>query len=326
MTKLNTIHYPQTKDLNISNEYSLDILKNNELYLELEMSFLKKYSYSSLKTFSFNQDGFLSLLLELKNKGDIAISLGETNAVIEAGKLYEKLGFDITWINLTKEGQVNFEEISSLEVEFIFISSYVMDTFIKTDLEKIKKLTGSVLISNGTVEVNALSDVVYFDPYKLVGFNTSGILLNNDLLKKQSIGYVDNVGVYLIFNALKNQSFIYTLKNKFKKNLINLFGEDIYFFVDSDLTFDFTLHFALKGIKARELIRTLSLDKILITNGEGCSLGLSQPSKIIQAMGFEEEISRNGISLSFGDEINDTNIEKVCKLFYRRYRQIKVLT
>ena len=326
MFKLNAIHYPSINDINIPKEFSLDILKNNELYLESEKSFLKKYSYSSLKTFSFNQDGFLSLLLELKDKGSIAISLGETNALIEAGKLYEKLGFDITWINLSKDGQVNLDEIKNYDVEFLFISSYIMDTFVKTDLAQVKELTNSTIISNGTIDVSNLSDAIYFDPYKLVGFNTSGVLLSDELFAKQSIGYIDNISVYLIFKALQNQSFIYTLKNKFKDSLENVFCDDIYYFVDSSITLDFTLHIALKGIKARELIRTLSLDEILITNGEGCSLGLSQPSKIIQAMGYDEEISRNGISLSFSQEIDDQNIEKICKLFYRRYRQIKVLT
>lgn len=326
MIKLNTIHYPIINDINISREFSLDILKNNELYLESETSFLKKYSYSNLKTFSFNQDGFLSLLLELKNKGSIAISLGETNALIEAGKLYEKLGFDIVWINLCKDGQINFDDIKNIDVQFLFISSYIMDTFVKTDLRKIKELSKTTIISNATVDVSDSSDVIYFDPYKLVGFNTSGVLLCDGLFATQSIGYIDNISVYLIFKALKNQSFIYTLKKKFKDNLEEIFGEDIYYFVDSSLTLDCTLHIALKGIKARELIRTLSLDEILITNGEGCSLGLSQPSKVIQAMGYNEEITRNGISLSFCEEIDDTNIEKICKLFYRRYRQIKVLT
>ena len=326
MVKLNTIHYPLTNDINIPKEFSSDILKNNELYLELETSFLKKYFFSSLKTFSFNQDGFLSLLFDLKKKGSIAISLGETNAVVEAGKLYETLGFEITWINLTKEGQINFDEISNLDVDFVFISSYTMDTFVRTDLNKVKLLTTAIIISNGTIEVDENSDAIYFDPYKLLGFNTSGVLLNNELFDKQAIGYTDNISVYLLINALNNQSFIYTQKEKFKDSLESIFGDDLYFFVDTDATFEFTLHFALKGIKARELIRTLSLDEILITNGEGCSLGLSQPSKIIQAMGYSEEISRNGISFSFCEEIEDSEIEKICKLIYKRYRQIKVLT
>lgn len=325
MIKLNTIHYPVVEDINIQKELSLNILNNNELYLEVETSFLKKFSFSSLKTFSFNKDGFLCLLLDLQSKGTIAISLGETNALIDAGKLYEKLGFDITWIDLQKDGQINFDTLSKVDVDFLFISSYIMDTFVTTDLEKIKKLNSVTIISNGSAEYSCYSDVIYFDPYKLVGFNVSGVLLNNDLFEKQSIGYLDNISVYLIFKALKNQSFIYTLKNKFKKKLEEVFSEDIYFFVNPDCTLDSTLHIALQGIKARELIRTMALDEILITNGEGCSLGLSQPSRILRAMGYSEDICRNGISLSFSQEIDDIDIKKVCTLMYKRYKQIKVL-
>ena len=326
MIKLNTIHYPNIKDISIPSSFSLNILNNNELYLETKKALLKKYLFSDLKTFSFTVDGFLSLFLSLKDKGNIAISVGETNAVVQAGKLYEKLGFEIIWISLNNDGQINIEQISKLNANFLFLSSYVMDTFVKIDLEKIKTLTNAVLISNATVEYNSFSDVVYFDPYKLIGFNTSGVLLHNKLFDEQAIGYEDNIAVYLIDDALKNQKFELTQKNKFKESLEEKFKDDIYFFVDSSITLEFALHFALKGIKARELIRTLSLDEILITNGEGCSLGLSQPSKIIQAMGYSEDISRNGISFSFFENISDEDIEKTTTLMYKRYRQIKVLT
>ena len=99
----------------------------------------------------------------------------------------------------------------------------------------------------------------------------------------------------------------------------------MYFFVDSKDTLEYSLHFALKNIKAREIIRTLALNSILITNGEGCSLGLSMPSRVIQAMGYEELISRNAISLTFTQIFEDEEIEKIVKAFAKKYRQIKVL-
>ncbi|MFW2308252.1 cysteine desulfurase, partial [Aliarcobacter butzleri] len=61
-------------------------------------------------------------------------------------------------------------------------------------------------------------------------------------------------------------------------------------------TLPYTLHFALKDIKAREIIRTLAFDSIFLSKGEGCSLGLSKPSRIIQAMGYDETTRRNAIS------------------------------
>ena len=83
------------------------------------------------------------------------------------------------------------------------------------------------------------------------------------------------------------------------------------------------MHFGLKDIKTRELIRTLALNKIFITNGEGCSLGLSKPSRIIQEMGYDETISRNSIHLSFNEQLSDEIIENIVNIIANKYLQIK---
>lgn len=325
MIKLNSHQYPRVKDLNISKEYALDILKNNDKYETLEKKFLKGFDKNSLKTFSFNKDGFLSLLCELGSKGKIAISKGESEALIEAGEFYESLGFKVFWIELLKDGKVDMKGLKDLDVDFLFISSYVMDTYIKTDIKKIKKFSNAKVISNATFKVSSDSDLIYFDPYKLSGFSTSGVILFNDELKEQTIGYKDNLSVVLIFELLEKLLFNPSVKELFRVVLEEKFGDDLYYFVDSDQTLDFTLHFGLKGIKARELIRTLALDEICITNGEGCSLGLSRPSRVIQQMGYKEEISRNAISLSFKEYMTGYELEKVIDLIYKRYKQIRIL-
>lgn len=325
MIKLNKLQYPETKDINVSKEYALDILKNNDKYENLEEKFLRKFGYLNLKTFSFNPDGFLSLLCSLGQKGKIAISKGETISLVKAGEIYESLGFKVNWIPLKKNGKVDINILKNLDVDFLFLSSYVMDTFVKTDIKTIKSLIDTKIISNGTFAASKHSDVLYFDPYKLFGFATSGVILFNDEFETQSIGFKDNLSVILISEILDLEFFSSSLKNEFKKELIESFGDDIYFFVDSDDTFDEALHFGLKGIKARELIRTLALDEILITNGEGCSLGLSKPSSIIQTMGYDEDTSRNSISLSFNESIELEKIKEVVKIMNKRYKQIRIL-
>jgi len=322
--KLNSLQYRNMQNLHIEDELSLNVLSNNEKFSQLQDEFLKKYSFSKLNTFSFCKDGFLGLLLQLNKQGKIAISKGESEAIFQAGLTFESLGFDLVWLDLNKDGKVKIEQIK--DIDFIFVSSYVMDTFVKTNLEEIKANSEAKIISNASANFSEISDAIYFDSYKLTGYATSGVLLFDDeLFEEKSFGFIDSIAVYTVWQALASQSFETSIKNDFKEKLEEVFGENIYFFVDSDDTLDFTLHFALKNIKAREMIRTLGLDEIHITNGEGCSLGLSRPSRIIQAMGYDETTSRNALSLTFIEKLDIDTISKVTKTFAKKYRQIKVL-
>ncbi len=324
--KFNTLQYSNVQDLHISDDLSLSILKTNSEYEILEQEFLKRFQFKELNSFSFSRDGFLSILLHLNKTGKIAVSIGETESLIQASNTFESLGFELQYINLQKDGNIDYSQIEKLEVDYIFLSSYVMDTFVKTNLEKVKKLTNAKVISNASANFDKNSDVIYFDPYKLTGFSLHGLILFNDeLFDPQSIAFKDTLALSFIDKSLKQRTLDTSSKAKFIEKLKEIFDEDIYFFVDNQNTLEFSLHFALKGIKARELIRTLALDEVHITNGEGCSLGLSKPSRIIQAMGYDELTSRNSISLTFTKSYDEQTIEKIVKTMAKKYRQIKVL-
>ena len=324
MIKLNYLQYSKLKNIEISNDFSLSALTSNDEFEALNLEYKNLFGYKKLKTFSFSKEGFLGLFLELKGK--IAISCGESEAIIEAGQLYESLGFEIIWINLNKDGKVNLKKIKNENIDFLFLSSYVMDTFVKTRLKEVKKITSAKIISNGSAEISLYSDSIYFDNYKLSGYNLSGVLLFNDInFELLQIGLIDTIAVKTCFEAMKNQNFNHEMKDIFLEKLKDKLKDNIYFFVNPEDTLSYSLHFGLKDIKARELIRTLALNKIFITNGEGCSLGLSKPSRIIQEMGYDETISRNSIHLSFNEQLSDEMIENIVNIIANKYLQIKAL-
>lgn len=321
--KLNVLQYNPIKIDFIDENYSLDSLVDNSHFEELTKKYKEKFGFSKLKTFSFSKEGFLALFLELRGK--IAVSVGECEALINGAKLYESLGFEIIWIGLNKDGKVNLKKIENENVDFLFLSSYVMDTFVITSLEEVKKLTTAKIISNASAQISSFSDAIYFDNYKLTGYNLSGVILFEDenLFELLNIGFIDTLAVKYCFEALENQEFNYEMKEKFLKKLKEKFAEDLYFFVNPKDTLPYSLHFALKSIKARELIRTLALNNIFLTNGEGCSLGLSKPSRIIQTMGYDELTSRNSIQMAFNRFFSDEEIEKIVNTIYLKYKQIK---
>lgn len=330
--KLNALQYnPITLDFKSFENYSLDSLKGldaNVEFVSLIKEFKDKFNFSAIKTFSFSKEGFLGLFLELsfKTKSKISVSLGECEALIQGAKLYQSLGFDIEFIELNKDGSVNLEQIKNKDIEFLFLSSYVMDTFMITSLEEVKKFTNAKIISNASADFSKFSDVIYFDSYKLCGYHFSGVILFDDeLLDNSSLAFIDTIAIKACFETLKNQSFNIKVKEIFKQKLIAKFKDDIYFFVDNSKTLPYTLHFGFKNIKARELIRTLVFDNIFLSNGEGCSLGLSKPSRIIQSMGYDETTSRNSISLNFLEDYSEESIQKVVDKIFQKYKQIVIL-
>lgn len=325
MLQLNSLQYNKCDELQISNEYSINALVPNELFDDLCRKYYKKFHYKRLKTFSFSKEGFLGLLLELKGK--IAVSVGETQFLIDGAKMYESLGFEIHWVRLNKDGTINLYDLQNHDIDYLFLSSYVMDTFLEIDFNRIKKFTKATIISNATAHRNTQSDAYYFDNYKLNGFNVSGVLLFNDeLFSLLPIGQIDTIAVKICFESLEKQSFKSEVKEMLIEELCKLFSEDVNLFVKREKTLPNTVHFGLKGIQARELIRTMALSKIYISNGEGCSLGLSTPSRIIQEMGYDENMSRTAISLSFSDDLTRDEIIEFIKTLYLKYQQIKMLS
>ncbi|NQY94924.1 MAG: cysteine desulfurase, partial [Campylobacteraceae bacterium] len=241
MVKLNALQYQNTHTPTLDESYSVEPLKNNSEFERITTSFKKEYKHKSLNTFSFTKEGFLSLFFQLN--GSIAISLGECEAIVQAGKMYEKLGHTVTWISLNSEGEIKYQACKDLKVDFFFVSSYVMDTFMQTSLEKIKENSAAKIISNCSANKYAKNaDLILFDAYKLSGYGVCGVILySDDELEEQYDGETDVLGLKLIHQALEKQKFVISNKDEFIEVLKDEFKENLHFFVDANLTLPYTL-------------------------------------------------------------------------------------
>ncbi|WP_321778576.1 cysteine desulfurase [Sulfurimonas sp.] len=324
MYKLNSLNYAQASSLNISKDLSIQTLSSNIELDKLKTELKNRFNFSSIHSFSFCKSGFLGLMLEIRE--DIAVSLGESEAIIEAAKEYEKLGFGVSYIDILKDGNINYDTIKSCSNAYMFISAYIIDTFVKIDLKKVKNNFNGKIISNISPTLDAsFCNIAYFDIYKLSGYFTHSVLLHNDVFEEQNISSIDAIGLKIICNETAKEKETITYKNSFIKELRKSLKDDIFFFVDNNLTLTNVVHFGLKGIKARQVIRNLSLANIFVTNGEGCSLGLSKPSRILQEMGYCEIDSRQAFSLSFCQNFNEEQTSFIVSKISKSYRQIKAL-
>ncbi len=321
MIRLNGLQYNLLQNFTVDERYSLESLKVNEELDLLQIAFKKRFGFEYMRTFSFTKEGFCTFILELE--GIVAVSVGECEAIVRGAKLAQKYGKDIKWIGLSSTGEIEYDKIDK-GIDFIFVSSYVIDTFVKTDLSRVKSLTNAKIISNISANFDKTCDMALLDSYKLSGFGTCAVLLTNQPII-QNIGSIDFLGAKLCFEGITSQIFDYTSKELFLKYFQEIFSDDLFLFVNPDITLGYSLHIGLKGIKARYLIRSLALDEVYVSNGEGCSLGLSLPSRINQSMGYSEDMSRWALVLNFDRDYTEQEAQRIVKLIHKNYRQIKAL-
>ena len=197
----------KVQNMTIDKSYSLESLKNSDEFELLLNDFKSEFGFKNLNTFTFANEGFLSMMLDLN--GSIAISLGENEEIIQAGKLYEKYVNKVVWIGLTNEGKLNYDECKNINVDFFFVSSFITDTFAKTSLEKVKELTSAKIVANCSAYKYAkIADIILIDAYKLCGYKGCGIVLyNDDELYEKFGNESDALVIKLVYEALKSQIY-----------------------------------------------------------------------------------------------------------------------
>ena len=320
---LNSLQY---KDIAFNTPYaslSMDTLSHNQNYLDIQNKYIKKFNRQKQQTFSFTKNGFFAIFMQLKGK--IAVSLGESEAIVAGAKIALSCGQDIVFLNIQKNGELDFSCIDS-SLDYIFVSSYIMDTFVQVDLHKIQTLTQAKIISNASATMDLdTSDILLLDGYKLTKQGELGVIIYNDWLEDSYVGDTHLATLCMCLEGLEQQTRNEEVKAIFLAKLQETFQENLFLFIEPNLSLDWVLHIGLKHIKAREIIRTMALDDIHLTNGEGCSLGLMQPSRVIQEMGYSELESRWCLALDFSTTYSSEQIDSFIKLLYKRYKQIKAL-
>ena len=70
-----------------------------------------------------------------------------------------------------------------------------------------------------------------------------------------------------------------------------------------------TSFFGIKGLNAQNILMSLDLEGIAISNGSACSSGSVKPSPALKAMGMSEEIASNALRISMGWATKESDID-----------------
>ncbi|MCI8700503.1 MAG: cysteine desulfurase NifS [Clostridia bacterium] len=271
-----------------------------------------------------------------KNKGNhIITSKIEHHAVLETCENLEKQGFEVTYLNVDKDGKVDLEQlVNSITDRTILISIMFANNEIGTiqPIEEISKIAKSRNITFhtdavqavGNIEINVKKldiDMLSLSSHKIYGPKGIGALyvregihldkfINGGHQEKNLRAGTENVsGMIGLGEACQ-------IANKELKNHINHLQElrDYYIGKLKEKVEDIKINGSLsnrlpgnanvsfKDIDASTMLIKLDELGICASAGSACNTGATEPSHVLTAIGLEPSYSNGALRITFGDD------------------------
>lgn len=269
-----------------------------------------------------------------KNKGKHIITTKiEHHAVLNSCETLERQGFNVTYLNVNKEGFINLEELeSSITNETILISIMFANNEIGT-IQPIKEIgqiakkhniyfhTDAVqAIGNVKIDVRDMNiDLLSMSAHKFYGPKGVGALYVRNGVEFEKIqdggrqeknkrAGTENVpGIVGIGKAIE---LIYKNFDEYNEKLRNL--RDYYFSQvekrikdikingDRENRLPGNANISFRGIDGEELLLYLDARGMCASAGSACTTGSTSPSHVLVAIGLSDEYSSSSLRVTFG--------------------------
>lgn len=257
----------------------------------------------------------------------------EHPAVLDTCKELERHGFEITYINVDKNGIVDLKQLeTSIREDTILISIMFANNEIGT-IEPIKNIgriakqynilfhTDSVqAIGNIKIDVKELGiDLLSLSAHKFYGPKGIGALyvrdginfrkyLNGGHQERNKRAGTENVAgivglgkaITLAYNNFEDKNkYLYNLRtyliNEIKNNI-----PDIRINGDIEKRLPGNINISVKGVEADNILTELDKRGIFISTGSACTTGSIESSHILKAIGLSDTEAHSSIRISLG--------------------------
>ena len=278
----------------------------------------------------------------LKNRGNhIITSKIEHHAILNSCKSLEKEGFEVTYLNVDKEGLINLQELeNSITNNTILISIMTANNEIGT-IQPIKEIgeiakehnvyfhTDSVqAIGNLKIDVNQMNiDSLSMSAHKFYGPKGVGALYVRDGVpfeklqdgghqeKDKRAGTENTAGIVGLGKAIE---LAYKNIDSYNKKLLDL--REYYF---SRIEQEFSevkinghrnkrlpgnANVSFKGVNGGDLLLRLDEMGICASTGSACNSASAEPSHVLVAIGVEPEYLQGSLRTTFGEKTHRDDI------------------
>ncbi|MNS91317.1 Cysteine desulfurase [compost metagenome] len=270
-----------------------------------------------------------------RNKGNHIITTKiEHSAILESCKTLEKMGFEVTYLNVDKDGFIYLDELErSIRPTTILISIMLANNEIGT-IEPIKQAaaiakkynvyfhTDAVqAIGNINIDVNDLGvDLLSMSSHKIyapkgtgaiyikTGVNINRFLDGGHQEKGRRAGTENVAGIVGLGEACRlarvnleqHMDKVRRLNIYFMKNLYELI-DGVRVNGSTKFRLPGNLNISIKGIVGETLMLKLDQRGICISTGSACNTGQTLPSHVLHAIGLNEEDIQSSVRITFGN-------------------------
>ncbi|NQT64331.1 MAG: cysteine desulfurase [Candidatus Marinimicrobia bacterium] len=296
----------------------------------------------------------------LRNKGlHIITCATEHPSVLESHKALEKNGFQVTYLNVDKNGDVDPEEFSARLTDDTILASFMWvnnETGLMHPIEELAQMAhkrGSrfhcdavqafghipMQMQNSGIDSLALSGHKLGAPagigvlYLRKGHTISRNSFGGSQEQNVRAGTQNHLGAKALATAIKyhvahldvNTKKYVELSEHIQNQLKELPGIQINRY-GKQYTPNI-LSCSFKHVDGEALFIRLDMQNIAVSNGAACSSGSQSPSHVLTALGFDENLAQASLRISMGIETTRHEIDDFCRelkqIVTSIYREIK---
>lgn len=287
-----------------------------------------------------------------KEKGNHIITTKiEHPAILNTCRTLKKQGFEVTYLNVDKEGLINLEELKeAITDKTILISVMFANNEIGTiePIEQIGKIakehnilfhTDSVqAIGNVKIDVNKMNiDMLSMSAHKFYGPKGIGVLYIREGIKCNKLqdgghqerelraGTENVAGIVGLGKAIEIAYKNFDEYNSKLTNLRNYYISEINEKIPNTKlngSIKYRLpgnaNISFKGVDGESLLLNLDMEGICASSGSACSTGQNTPSHVLLAIGVPSSLAYGALRVTLGEENSkediDYLVEKLTKI------------
>ena len=287
-----------------------------------------------------------------KNKGrHLITSKVEHPSVLNVFKYLEKRGFEVTYIGVDNNGQLDYEALKkSIRKDTILVSLMAVnnETGEIFDIKKIREIVKEpILMVDATQGVGkidldySLIDVFSFSSHKIKGLKSIGCLIKRKRVQIDSpiLGGGQEEGVRPgTLNAPLICSLATALRlymNSYKERLANVTRinsylreefekmEDQVIIASSPSASKFILNIILKNHKASVIVEALSKYDVYVSTKSACSEHVKDDSSVLIEEGYSSYLASQAIRISFEGYEKEEDAINFMKIFKKVLSEVK---